>query len=543
MSQTNRASRRGFLKAAAIAGAGVAASGAFTNVAAQEEQVWDQETDIVVVGSGYAGMCAAIEAADAGAEVIILEKGPHGGGNSILCGGHAIFAGTAMQERLGIEDHPDWLFEDQMEYGEHRAVPELLRTFVDNGPACAQWLEDLGVVWAETMRQNVGNRANRGHWPAPAEHYVGGYPAFAGISIWTVLFRAAEERGIPLLLNHKMTRIIREPNDGPVTGVEVETENGTIAIKARKAVILATGGWKSNVQMRMAWDPRLDEDLWAGGLPYVETTGEGVVAATEVGAGLTDMSFVCELRIKWGTKTYQLWEPQTLDTPVIYSGLTISDYRRVMIVKNDGRRYVNELAASTYPEKPFYEAYLNLKERPRNVWAITDAEGAAAMGWTEEMFLEADPLQGNALHPDYLALEDSIEALAERIGVPAENLVDEVARYNTFLDLGEDVDFGKAWPLYRLQKPPFFAAKLLMLAHDQMGGLRTNTKAQVLEAKNLLAGGNLRIDEEPVIPRLYAAGECVGGYVGAERGHGKISVYMVFGRIAGQIAAQEEPLS
>lgn len=110
------------------------------------------------------------------------------------------------------------------------------------------------------------------------------------------------------------------------------------------------------------------------------------------------------------------------------------------------------------------------------------------------------------------------------------------------IDENEDAEFGKTGPYYRLQNSPFYAAKLLMPAHDQMGSLRANTMGQVIEGTNQLAGGAGRIDEEPVIPHVYAAGECVGGYVGAARGHGKISIYMVFDRLAGRAAATEESM-
>lgn len=537
MDNGTKASRRGFMKAAAIAGAGVAASSVFTTAAAQDEQVWDQETDVLVVGSGYAGLCAAIEAANAGAEVLLIEKGPYLGGNSILCAGNSLFAGTHVQERLGVEDHAEWQFEDQLEYGFGRAVPELLRSATEGGADTVKWLEDLGLVWQDTVRTaDENNRVGRAHRPAESENYIGS----KGISIWLVLYKEAQRLGVTFQMA-KMTKIIREA-DGPVLGVEAEADGAAFTIKARKAVLLGSGGWKSNVRMRMAWDPRLDADLGAGGLPYVDTTGEAVLAAMNVGAGITDMSYVCELRIRWGTAIYQTWEPPTLETVPGGSGLPVSDYHRIIIVKNDGRRFVNEVAASTYPEEPFFDAYLNLKERPRNCWGIVDDAGAAALNWSREAFDNPDPTVTPALSADRIAVADTLEELAEKIGVAAENLVAEVERYNGFLDTNKDADFNKPGPFFRIEKPPFFAAKLLILAHDQQGGLRANTNGQVLDLNAQVEGDAISIDEEPVIPRLYAAGECVGGYVGARRAHGKISFYMVAARIAGRAAAAEESI-
>lgn len=537
MNTGTKASRRGFMKAAAIAGAGAAASGVFTTAAAQEERMWDQETDIVVVGSGYAGLCAAIEAANAGAEVLLIEKGPYLGGNSFLCAGNSLFAGTHVQERLGVEDRWEWQYEDQMEYGYHRSVPELLRSATEGGADTVQWLEDLGLVWRDSVGSgDENNRVGRAHRPGDSDNY----PGARGSSIWLVLYQELQRLGVPVQMA-KMTKIVRE-DDGPVLGIEAEADGAAISIKARKAVLLASGGWKSNVRMRMAWDPRLNGDLGAGGLPYVDTTGEGIVAALNVGGGLTDMSYVCEFRIRWGTDIYQTWEPPTLDTVPGGSGLPVADYGRLMIVQNEGRRFVNEKAASTYPEEPFFDAFLNLPFNPRNCWGVTDADGAAALGWSRDQFDNPDPTVPPALSADKVATADTIEELAEKIGVPAENLVATVERYNANLDANEDEEFGKEGPYYRLQTAPFFAAKLKIMAHDQQGGLRANTMGQVLDINGLVSGDAVSIDEEPVIPRLYAAGECVGGYVGARRSHGKISFYMVAARVAGRAAAAEESM-
>jgi len=565
--EEKRISRRDFVRGAAVSAAAVAGAGILAGcknetpapTASTETQEcppcptaapcppcadswrpekWDKETDVVVVGAGYAGLCAAIEAKAAGAEVLVLEKNDFPGGNGILCAGNTILGATHVQNRVGIEDHEEWWYEDQMAWGEYRAVPELMRLYTQKGGELALWLEQLGLVWRDQLRASDDARVPRGHGPAESPNY----PGSKGISQITVLLNELERLEAPILLQHKMKRIYREPN-GPVLGVEVETEDGNINIKARKAVVLGSGGFKSNVQMRTAWDPRLDADLGAGGLPFVETTGEGSMAAVNVGAGFTDMSYVCEFRVRWGTKTYQSWEPPTLTTVPGGAGISAGDYHRLIMVKNDGQRYVNEAGEQSLCHHTFWQAFLNLKEKPRNVWAITDAEGAAELKWPEDEMRDPQPLAGRALYPGCVAVADSIQELASQMGIDPVGLEATVNRYNAFVDAGEDGDFEKPQPLYSISKPPFFAAKMLMLCHDQMGGLRANTKAQVLDRSEQIVAQGVSIDQEKVIPHLYAAGECVGGYVGAERGHGKIGVYMIWGRIAGQNAAQETRLS
>jgi succinate dehydrogenase/fumarate reductase flavoprotein subunit len=477
--------------------------------------------------------------------VIVLEKMDYVGGNSVLAGGHAILGGgTHVQVRNGIKDSAEWWYEDQMEFGDNRAVPEIVSTYTKKGPELALWMEQLGLAWSNTVLTNPDGRVPRGHWPAPSPNYAGGYPAYAGLSEITVLQRAAEKRGVSILLKHKVERIHRM-TDGPVLGVEVDTEQGTINIRASKAVVLASGGWKCNPQMRMAWDPRLDTDLYWSGYPYVQTTGEVTMAAMDIGAGVTDMSFVCHFSNKWGTRIHNLWEPPALSTVVGVAGLPLSDYKRIIAVKNDGARFVNEAAQERKGEgpTPFDEAWFNLKERPRNVWAVTDADGAAALKWPEAAMRNPQPKVLPCLQPDYVAVADNIAQLAGKMGIDAAGLAATVSKYNGFVAAGVDQDFKKPGPLYPILKPPFFAAKRRMGAHDQMSGLRANTRAQVLDRSDQVSAQGVRIDQEKVIPRLYAAGECVGGYFGTNRGSGKLGVYMIWGRIAGQNSAREMRLS
>ncbi len=428
-----------------------------------------------------------------------------------------------------------------MAYGEHRAVPELMSVYTKKGDDLTVFMEGLGLVWTDSLQKNLDTRVLRGHWPAPSPNYPGGFPAFGGISHTVVEVRELNKLGVPILLKHKMTRVYRDGN-GPVVGVEVKNESGTINIKARKAVILGSGGFKSNAQMRMAWDPRLDNDFGAGGMPFVETTGDGQIAALDIGAGVTDMSYVCELRVHWGTGIYQVWEPPQLTSVPFIAGLGGGDYKRLIIVKNDGQRYFNESSPQAIPVDPFYEAYKNLNERPRNVWAVTDAEGAAALRWPVRQFANPQPKVSPGLYPGYVAFADTLAELGKKMGVDAATLDATVGKYNGFVDAGKDADFNKPGPLTKILKPPFYGAKLLILCHDQMGGLRANTRAQVLDRAEQAVGAGVSIDKEKIIPHFYAAGECVGGYVGTERGSGKLGVYMIWGRIAGENAAKEPSL-
>lgn len=543
-----RITRRGFIKKAAIAGAGAAAL-SLTDwnkaEAAKAPEKWDNTADVIIIGTGFAGLCAAVEAADAGAKVLVLDKEDHIGGNSVLSGGQALFTGTNIQRKFNIEDRPEWMFEDMMKWGDNRAVPEILWTFIKNGADTVLWMEKIGFKWADTIVKTPDSRVPRAHWPAPVPGYQGGWPKWGGNITVAALKKAADQRKVPILLNHKMTKVLRPDPAGPVIGVEVDAGGKTLNFKANRAVIIATGGFKGNVQMRQAWDPRLTGDLDVSGLPYVHTTGEGTLLAVDAGAGLTDMSFVCEFLIVWGNKQLQVWEPRNqLTSAPIQTGLPVPDYKRIMIVKNDAKRFLNETksAVGLYATDYFIQNVVDMKERPRIVWAVTDSEGARVLGWKPDMFQNPDPFKPPFIIKEYVATADNIRDLAAKANLSPDNLEATLNRYNSYVGTGDDKEVGKPGPVNKIAKPPFYIARLGMFAHNQRGGIRTNTRAQVLERAEQLTGKGVPIDQEKTIPHLYAAGECVGGYFGTKRGPGKISVYMVYGRIAGKNAAAEKPV-
>jgi succinate dehydrogenase/fumarate reductase flavoprotein subunit len=327
-----------------------------------------------------------------------------------------------------------------------------------------------------------------------------------------------------------------------VVGVVVENAGKTLNFKANKAVILATGGFKANHRMVRAWHPQVDEMFnWSGG-PYSQTTGDGHLAAMAVGAGLGDASWPCSFIIKFGSPIYNRWEPQTMDTPFVSAGLPFKvGNSAVMMVDNDGNRFVNEGTFNPSEAEltnPWIAAFLDLPKRPRNVWAIVDSVGAVEMGWKPEQFTDATKQQAPYLDPKWIATADTIADLAGKMGIPAAGLQATVAKYN----LAVDPEFGRKVPYTPIAKPPFFAAKMAPMTHDQSSGIRVNTKMQVID-QMFQAGDStspsVAIDEEGVIPHLYAAGEISNGLFGTSRGHGKMGAYVVLGRVAGKAAVEE----
>jgi succinate dehydrogenase/fumarate reductase flavoprotein subunit len=381
-----------------------------------------------------------------------------------------------------------------------------------------------------------------------------------------MLMKAADKRGVTRLLKHKMTRLIKADQGAPVVGVEAESDGKKVAIRATRGVLLTTGGWSGNLQMGLAEDPRLTPDIFPDCWPYHLCLGEGHLAAVDIGAELSNMSYGGYLAVRWGTRVYQIWEPQTFTSvPNINVGVSIADFQRVILVKGDGKRYVNETlgearvsppgypkltsSSNDYPGHPFNEAYLNLPQRPRNVWAVADAQGAHALGWTlhAEQVRNPNPNFGIGLYPDMVATSDSLTGLAAKMKVDPTGLESTVARYNGFVNARRDDDFAKPEPAYKIANGPFFAMKMALLKHTRRNGIRVNTRGQVLDRSALQAedspsGESLSIDHQKTIPRLYAAGECAQ-YLGRYHTHGTLGIYSYYGRVAGKNAASEKSLA
>ena len=350
------------------------------------------------------------------------------------------------------------------------------------------------------------------------------------------------KRQIPIKLEHKLLTILRPDPKGPVRGIQVARAGQILNFKARRAVILATGGYNANHRMLRAFYPLLDENWSWAGAPYTQNTGDAHLASIRVGAAIADASSPPSLWMVFGTSQIFIWEPQTPETPFGASGLPLpSANNAAILVENDGKRFVNECTFNTNAEvtHPGTAAFLNLRKRPRNVWAIVDAVGAPRIGWKREQFVDPAAQKKPYLNPKLIATANTLDELAAKMGISASGLAATVAKYNLLVD----PDFGRPIPYLPIATPPFYAAKYAPLYADQSSGMRVNTKMQLIDqAFQTVESGesaSVAIAQEPVIPRLYGAGEFTGGTFGAARAHGKIGSYIVQGRIAGKAAAVE----
>jgi hypothetical protein len=372
---------------------------------------------------------------------------------------------------------------------------------------------------------------------------------------------SARKLGVQILLQHKMTGVFREnPNSGRVLGISATTQGKTVNIRARKGVIIGTGGHSSNVNFRRIFDPRLTEEYQVAGEPYSFQDASGEIAAMAIGASLwgafnqsgefgQNVTKAGWIGCQYGYVNLS-WQP---DSPIFSraraSGLFVKDYQDAILVNMIGQRFYDEtkgqFPANNYNSIKSYvpRNYLNaanIKYEPSNfinaalagigdtyagggpIWAIFDAEAAKREGW-KVIPPFVDTAQG------YFFSADSVSELASKIvnkyqrkPMPPEALQNTVTRYNSFVDSGKDADFGKPSPKYKIQAPPFYAAWATPVIHDTRSGLHINGKCQVMDLNG------------EVIPGLYCGGESAGGF----SLHG-LARCVVQGRIAGRNAAME----
>jgi succinate dehydrogenase/fumarate reductase flavoprotein subunit len=280
-----RFSRRDFVKSAG-AGVGAAALGGLGAELAEAQgrpPHWDKQADIVVVGAGAAGLPAAIEAAESGASVILIDANFDIGGHAMVSGGNvALGGGTSRQKKYGIEDSADLLFADLTDWSvvEPNGFPdyryndkEIIRAFADNSAPTFEWLVAHGVIFVEKAPDNLGagatgNSALRENHSAPmgwvrmqtgkAVDASQATTMSSGVGLVRPLEAAARKANVEILLKHKMSSLVRQaPTSGKVLGIKASGEGKPINIRARKAVILTTGGSSGNVNFRRMFDVRL----------------------------------------------------------------------------------------------------------------------------------------------------------------------------------------------------------------------------------------------------------------------------------------------
>ena len=517
----------------------------------------------MVIGSGATGLPAAVVAREAGSSVILVEAQHDIGGHAITSGGNvALGGGTTVQEKYGIVDLPDLLFQDLTDWSvvEPNGFPdyryndrELIRAFADNSASTFEWLVAHGVIFVDKAPDGFGGEAVGNSVPREMHAAVMNWPMVqtgkpanstlqatqsSGNGLMRPLEVAARSAGVQLLLEHKMTSIYRQtPSSGRVLGVAVDNKGTELNIRARTAVIVATGGSTGNVNFRRMFDPRLTEEYCGlAGMPWSDQDATGELAAMAIGASLWGLynqtgefgSTLTKAFVVGCQYNYFRWMPGcAVFDRARASGLPVRNWQDVILVNMLGRRFYDEtgwqFTANDYKSLDPYTpgSYLNAKNikfRPNNfinaalagigdghngggpIWAIFDADAVARERW--------NPAPPNVdIDAGFFFRAGSLADLASKIvmqhqplPMPSQSLEDTVARYNSFVETGTDDDFGKPTPLYKIAKPPFYAAWATPIVHDTRAGLRINASCEVIDMN------------AKAIPGLYCGGESAGGF-------------------------------
>lgn len=452
------------------------------NAATKTVAVSDTSCDIVIIGAGGAGLCAATEAAGKGAKVIVLEKMAIAGGNTNASTGGLNASETSVQKKLNIEDSNDQYYADTMKGGYNLNDPALVRNMVEKSAETVDWLISLGADLSDVGKM-AGSTNKRTHRPQ------GG--AAIGAHLVPVLKKAAEDAGAELRFNAKVTDIIEE--NGKPAGVKVSTADGDYKIAA-KAVIIATGGFGANNDMVVKYKPEL---AGFGTTNHKGATGDAFAWIEKFNAALVQMEQI-----------------QTHPTVVPSNGLMITEAVRgngAIMVNREGKRFGNEMATRDVMSKDI------LAQTGKTAYLLFD------QGVRESLkAIEGYVKQG------LLTQDDTLAGLAAKLNMSAENLEANVKAYNDYQASGNgDKDFGrKASEMPRaIATGPYYAVEVGPAVHHTMGGIKINTNAEVLNTS------------DAVIPGLYAAGEVTGGVHGGNRlGGNAVADICIYGKIAADSA-------
>ena len=499
---------------------------------AKNEAVREIEADVVVVGYGSAGAVAAFTAHDAGAKVLVLEAMPEGGGASkIANGGIAIPLAPEFGDYLysicnGLTDR------------------ELIDTFVEHAMKLEDYFREIGANFERWKSQEVGlsfppltrpswpkvaggKQMARGHMVAKDEEKHEGMPMpeiiraigrAYGPETWEVCTRNVEKRGIKVMTRTRVTDLVTNSH-GEVVGVLADSQNGPIQVKAKRAVVLTTGGFGANRAMREAYLPCPFE---YNGLSYAQ--GDGIKLSQQVGAQMWHMQGIC------GQMGFKAPEFDAAFQTRIPSA-------RFILVDRDGKRFENETLMKLHnawrilspfdPERMMYTripSYVIFDEPVR-------VKGPIGRDWRVWGDYQWSLDNSAEIAKGWIKRGQTLRELAEQIGAVPEVLEHTVATYNLYCKNGRDLECNRDPELMApIDTPPYYALSQVPSIISVSGGPKHDKESRVLD----YAG-------KP-IPRLYAAGE-LGSIISClyEAGFGFAEIF-VFGRIAGKNAAAETPL-
>ena len=534
---------------------------------------WTQSADVVIIGTGAAGLTAALTAHDGGAKVLLLEKSSTVGGTTAVSGGVVWVPNNHHMAEVGIEDSRSEALEYLKIIADDRTEAALLERYVDVAPQMVRYLEEATPIaftalerypdyhpehaggkpggrsmetglfdtnelgdWAKRLRRSpifggtpmtVAEATTWGVFSDPlalpykelGQRFKAGMVCYGG-SLVGRLLKGCLDRGIEPKLETAASELIVD--DGKVVGVRA----GDQLIEATKGVVLASGGFE--------WSPELVKRFLGGQLTHPNSppvnTGDGLKMAMALGADLGNMSEA------WWCPSVVVPGEEVDGAQLNRGDFAIRSLPHSIIVNRYGKRFVNEAHNYNDMMKPFFHFDPVAYERPNlPAWLVVDQSYL-------DKYIMVTSVPGMQ-PPEFVQKADSLEALAQAVGIDAAGLIASVERFNGFVDGGVDADFRRGESVYdhfygdpksqpnpnlgKLQKAPFYALQVYPGAIGTKGGPRVDVNAQVL-----------RVDGAP-IDGLYAAGNVMAGITGpGYPGAGAtIGAAMTWGYVAGQHAA------
>ncbi|MFD0896630.1 flavocytochrome c [Loigolactobacillus binensis] len=441
-----------------------------------------QKYDVIIVGAGGAGMSAALAAKQKGLKPVILEKMPTAGGNTLKASSGMNASETKVEKANGVKDSNQQFYEETLKGGHYKNDKALLHYMVNHSASAIDWLDSMGMK-LDKLTISGGMSVKRTHRPHDGSA-VGQYLA-------TGLLRNVQEKKIPLIVNADVTKITEKGNK--VSGVKVVlNQDKTKTVKA-KAVIVTTGGFGASKAMIKKYRPDLAK--------YVTTnaagsTGDGIKMIRKLGGYTVDM------------KQIQI-HPTVYQKPAYLIGEATRGEGGILVNKA-GDRFTNELDT-----RDKVSAAIN-SQSGKMAYVVFDA-GVKARSAAIDQYEKKG----------FTKKATTIAALAEKINVPAAELQKTLTTWNQDVTAKKDGQFGRTTGMeHQLNQGPYYAIPIAPGIHYTMGGVKVNTKTQVLKKSGKAISG------------LYAAGEVIGGLHGYNRiGGNSVADIIIFGRQAGNQAA------
>lgn len=455
------------------------------------------ETDILVIGAGMAGLTAAIEAANDGANVILLEKNKVYSSSTTRSVGYVIGAGTDVQEANGIEDDGEKFAEDiySLYKDEETLDADMLKNMALHSGEQISWLEEQGVTFDSVIR-----KSEKGARSTPRIHTTAG-----GGYVTSQLVSAAEKAGVTIMMGTPAVSLI-QAEDGSITGAKATNDNGDDITITASSTIVCAGSYTNNQELFEELNPRINNIGYACG------SGEGDAYNwfKEVGADIVNVEYTQFMYYAYATTLTAMPEviPNSPDTPVYDILLVGGNSERLTAEDNFCFEFTKENWNLGYNEgyaivdQEFMDTYPVLYEQMMNSVVPSDNKPFAYSG-------------------------ETAAELAEPLGLDADVLQATIDRYNELCDKGVDEDFGKDSKYMNKLEGTLYIIRLPQITTDGYTGARINENGQVIGT-----------DGNP-IKGLFAAGSCADGQVTSVNYYGcgtSLLTCTTFGRAAAAYA-------